>query len=588
MKLRSNVLAMLLMVALSAVGWAQDAPKITASTNATELKVGETYDGLMVVEFAPGLHGYQNPPSDPDLIPIAITSTDAVEVVTAQYPKGKVKTAAGIEAAMYEGTVKIPFKFKVLKELGSEWPPIRLSFQQCDDSMCYAPGEVDGFIKTGDASVQPVGATTTAPSGTNPTSAATTTTSSSGNITDNLKQAYENKEWLKYVGILFVIGLLINLTPCVYPMVPITMSFFGSQAKDNSGSRFALGFMYMLGIAITYGAIGGIAAATGAAFGDLFIKPWFNLLLGLFMFGLALSMFDLYQIGLPPVISRQLKGRSGPVGSLIMGLLLGFGAAPCAGPLIVGVFLLAAESKSPVFSIATFVLVGLGLGLPYMLLAAFMKPNSGVLPRAGNWMKVVKAVLGLLVIFFALDYFLRGLGTADTPQLRETAFSAFFGIGILVITFYEIKSLDRNSFILKALAIATLGILLGTSIVKQDGPKVAIKFEPFTQESWQAAIQSGKPIFIDAGANWCTECKEIEHRVFTQPEAIEATKDFVRLKIDWSTGVDEKYKQETAKQFNIVGLPHMVVAKPGGEVVAVFNELKSVAELKEHLSKSSQ
>lgn len=586
MKLRQNLLAMLLMVALSAVGWAQDAPKVSASTNTSELKVGEIYDGRLTVEFAAGLHGYQNPPTDPDLIPVAIVGTDAVEVVDAQYPKGEMKMAAGTEAALYDGTVTIPFRFKVLKEMGSERPPIRLSYQQCDENMCYAPGEVEAFIATGDASVQPVVTSSSAP---NQTEASTPVAAESGSndITGNLKKAYENKEWPKYVGILLVIGLLINLTPCVYPMVPITMSYFGSQSKDGGGGRLALGFMYMLGIAITYGAIGGVAAASGAAFGDLFTKPWFNLLLGLFMFGLALSMFDLYQIGLPPAISRQLKGRSGPVGSLIMGLLLGFGAAPCAGPLIVGVFVLAAQSKNPAFSIATFVLVGLGLGLPYMLLAAFMKPNSGVLPRAGNWMKVVKAVLGLLVIFFALDYLLRGLGTADTPQLRETAFTAYFAVGILVITFYELKSLDRNSFILKALAIASLGILLGTNLVKKEGPTVAIEFQPFTQESWEAAVKSGKPIFIDAGANWCAECKEIEHNVFTKPEAIAATEDFVRLRIDWSTGVDEKYKQETAKQFNIVGLPHMVVAKPGGEIVSVFNELKSVEDLKKHLSKSN-
>lgn len=573
--------------ALSIAQGLPDPPKVEVTTSSSKVKAGEWVDAEMTVTFGEHLHGYQNPPSDPSLIPIAVQGTDGAEVKDVQYPKGEVKTLAGIEAAVVEGTIKIPFKFRALQG-GSEGVPIGFRFQQCDDTTCYIPETVQAFIKVEvEGTAQPEAAGGTEPPA--PTTGTASGTSPPAQKSDNallnfLNDAYQNKQWLPLIGALLLIGLAINLTPCVYPMVPITLSFFSSQSKENSGNRFALGFMYMLGIAITYGFIGGLAAASGQAFGTLFTNPWFSLVIGVFMLALALSMFDVYQIGLPPFISKQLKGRSGPVGSLIMGMLLGFGAAPCAGPLIVGVFLLAAGTGNAFFSVIMFVLVGLGLGVPYMILAAVTKSGSGALPKAGTWMKAVKAVLGLVVIYFGLTYVFQGIPVIAQRELTNTLLAWFFALSAVFMIWYESKSSDSRTWIIKSAAAAICGFLVAQNLVKS--PEVGAEFTPYTAEAYDAAVTSGKPIFVDFGANWCTECKEIEHNVFSKAEAAEKLDSFVRFKVDWSTGVDPAYQEETKKRFNVVGLPHLVVVKPGGEIAGTTNQLKSVADLEQFLKKA--
>jgi thiol:disulfide interchange protein DsbD len=154
---------------------------------------------------------------------------------------------------------------------------------------------------------------------------------------------------------------------------------------------------------------------------------------------------------------------------------------------------------------------------------------------------------------------------------------------------------------LKGTAVLGLGLLAGIAwqsrsaalfeqSVRADGGSMATKIQwiPWTEAAFEEAKQSGKPIFIDAWAEWCTECKVIEKKVLNTPEGIRALQGVVTMKIDWSTGQDAGYIESTAKKFDIVGLPHLMFFKPGGAPVKTVNELASVEELKKLVEEASQ
>lgn len=417
----------------------------------------------------------------------------------------------------------------------------------------------------------------------------------SDTLSGRAAEMIQQGNWLPVLGLMVAIGLLINLTPCVYPMVPVTLSFFSSQSAENRGARVGLGLMYMLGMAITFGLVGGIAAASGAVFGQLFTQPWFNILLAAIMIGLALSMFGVYEIRLPAFIGRQLKGRSGPVGSLIMGLLIGFAAAPCAGPLIAPVFTEVAKLQNIAVGVVLFTVIGLGLGIPYVFLAA-ASSGASTLPRAGGWMKTVKAVLGLVVVGVGVYYLLLGLGPAFAESHGPLVWIGFAVLATLYLLFLENGGLTKAVFGIKGAAILALGAMAGTMYAEYrqsqfeealgDTAAREIVWEKWTPESWEAALASGKPILVDGTANWCAECRTIERNVWSQPEAIKASREVITLKIDWSTGVDDAYIKETGDKFGIKGLPWIGVFKPGGTPSASLNHLESTEELKKYLNQA--
>ncbi len=639
-------------VALTAatLGLAQDPPTVSVTLDNPKPAPGAVVKGKALVTFAPGLHAYQNPPTADYMIPLTVASaTTGIKLTKVAYPKGEVKMVAGEDSAVYDGTVSIPFEFVAGSTPGKTSIKIKVGYQQCTDSNCFAPDEVvaeapfevvgqaiptpdkadpaknpteeveppknsEGQPETtgaveppdtqeeGEAKAEPanqsadvtaMGSSTDASSGGTPTS---TEEGLAGSFTENIRSG----NYIPAFGLLFLIGLLLNLTPCVYPLIPITLGFFSSQAAGSRAVRLQLGGMYMVGIALMYGAVGGISSAIGAGFGALFTQAWFNIALGVFMVVLALSMFGLYEIGIPAPLQKQLRGRSGSVGALIMGLLVGIGAAPCAGPAIVPVAVEAANAKSIPLGIGMFSTVGLGLGLPYLVLAA-TTAGAKSLPRAGGWMTLVKAILGLAVIGFGLMYVLQGVQLDEA--VKKLVWVAYFVASAGYLFLIDKSDATMFSVRLKGATILAFGVLAGitftergqllrerefAALAAKSGGTVSnqINWIKFSDETFEQAKASGKPIFIDATADWCAKCHEIEREVFNTPRGIVALNQVVAMKIDWSTGVDPAYKDKTAKMFDIVGLPHLVVLKPGGERSEIKNGLHSVDELEAVLRKA--
>lgn len=558
-------------------------PLIRFELETSKAAVAEKIRGTVVVTFAEGMHAYQNPPSQDYMIPLEITAgNDRTRLISVDYPRGIEKMAGGEMAAVYMGEVSIPVVVAATSGAGEQSLALTVSYQQCDDDQCFMPTDQQvtaAIFLSGEGPAPPaqVGELETPPpAGTASTDAAAAAQAAQqgGWLEETLQNTFSGGNLVILFLLLFLVGIAINLTPCVYPLIPITIAFFANQAGENKGQRVQLGLMYMLGIAGTYALVGGIAAATGAIFGELFTNPWMLVFLAVFMFALALSMFDVYQLGLPPALTKHLKGRSGVVGALIMGLLVGLAAAPCAGPLIAAVFTEAAKVGNPALSVGMFLAVGLGIGLPYLFLAIL---SSGVkaLPQAGSWLKTVKAVLGLVVIGVGLSYLLQAFGNRISSETHIIVWASFFaGCGLYLLIF-ETNANNRLAQMLKGVTGLIAGIIAGISIaglfVAPSGP--GIQWEEFTMERYEQALASGQPILIDATANWCVQCHEIERDVFSRQDVVDATEGIVALKIDWSTGVSRDYIRETQERFNIAGLPHIIVQRPGGEDVAVLNAI---------------
>ncbi len=287
--------------------------------------------------------------------------------------------------------------------------------------------------------------------------------------------------------LVFVGGFLMNLSPCVFPMVPIVIGYFGRQAEGLWNRRLALGLAFLLGLVVMYGTLGFVAAATRSLFSGWLQNPWVLATITAILFALALSMFGLFEFATPQSAAKgfqagvQLVGAQKfavkLVGAFLMGLLIGVVAAPCVGPAVAALLGLAPLLDAFVLFLL-FVVLALGLGLPYLFLAVFVSAVQRL--RSGAWNLWVNRLMGVILLLAAL-YF-----------AYQTA--------------------------------AAFGLRRGEH-----------PWAPYTPQAVEQARLAGKPVVIDFWATWCIACKELEHKTFSDPRVKEALKDVVTLQVDMTS-----------------------------------------------------
>ncbi len=217
------------------------------------------------------------------------------------------------------------------------------------------------------------------------------------------------------LGLVFVSGLALNLTPCVYPLIPITLGFFSRQAGGSKGGTFGLALAYVLGMSATYSALGVFAALSGSLFGVWLQKPAVLVAIAAIVLALALSMFGLFEIQAPHFITDRTGSKSGAVGALTMGFFVGFVAAPCIGPFVLSLLTYVAARGSAPLGLGLFFTLAMGLGLPYLVLGT-ASGSLKALPRSGEWMTAVRRVFGFALVALAV-YFLRPLLPARVYEI---------------------------------------------------------------------------------------------------------------------------------------------------------------------------
>ncbi|TFH02004.1 MAG: thiol:disulfide interchange protein, partial [Calditrichales bacterium] len=490
---------------------------------------------LVEITIAENWHVNSNTPLESYLIPTTI-QFDPVEGIAfgeIRYLKPELKkfTFSDTRLSVYEGKIYVLTTVKVSPGFSGTEVKISgsVSYQACNDESCLAPTEYRF------AALKPVLArgAVAAPDNEEIFAAALPYFELE---TDKADSGSEFSQIMKESGLfymflfIFLGGLALNLTPCVYPLIPITISYFGGQSDGNKKAIILRAVTYVIGMAITYSILGVVASLTGSLLGSALQNPLVLIFIALVLVGLALSMFGLYEIRIPQSLAMiGGKNRSGYLGTLFMGLTVGLIAAPCIGPFVLGLLTYVSELGDPVMGFWMFFVLAMGLGLPFLVLGIFSGAASR-LPRSGAWMIWVRGIFGFVLLGMAI-YFLEPLFPSNTTY--------YYTLGILAIVAgiflgWLDKTTGTKGFKITRNLIGVLFILLGIFFMlppgSESGPEIA--WNPYTPELLAGAQSGAQPVIIDFYADWCIPCKELDKFTFSDERVIAESKKFVTLKAD--------------------------------------------------------
>jgi thioredoxin:protein disulfide reductase len=531
---------------------------IPAADEIVTLSVGEVSHaggevrGVVRASILETWHVNSETPLESYSIPTKLSlQPESLELTSAVFPPHFEKEFefAGEALAVYKGTVEIPFTARVSGELPAQVTAL-LRYQACNDTICLPPVTVSASAAIPGGTAGPGTASPGATSGFTPLPA----DGGGSLLSTDIGAMFASRGLLLTLALIFLLGLALNLTPCVYPLIPITLAFFGSQGAGSRPRRVGLASVYVLGLATTYSILGVFAALSGRLFGAWLQMPSVLVFFAVLMLALSASMFGVYEIRVPQFISNRASGKAGTAGALSMGLLAGIVAAPCVGPFIISLITLVGQRGSASFGFLLFFVLALGLGLPYLLLGIFSSGISSI-PRSGPWLVRIKQALGFVLIAMAF-YFLRPL-TGDTVYTWGVGLSLLAGAIFLVAQRRGTKGAD-------AIRWGAAALLLAASIwfvIPRGGE--GIEWAPYDEASIAAAAAGGKPVIIDFYADWCLPCKELDQKTFSDPVVVAESERFVRLKADLTHTADEKTKA-LSERYGIIGVPTIVFLESSG------------------------
>ena len=222
--------------------------------------------------------------------------------------------------------------------------------------------------------------------------------------------------------LVFLGGLALNLTPCVYPLIGVTIAYFGNQGGGGTRRILILALLYVAGIGLMFSAVGTVAALSGGLFGAMLENPYVLAAIAALMLVLAASSFGWFTLQAPTwMLQRAGTARPGYLGALAMGLGMGVVAAPCIGPFVLGLLLVVEHSRNALLGFAVFFVLALGMGLPYVVLALAVGSIRS-LPRSGEWLAWIEHLFGFVLIGLAL-YFIDPL----LPGRMATRLLPYYG-----------------------------------------------------------------------------------------------------------------------------------------------------------------
>jgi thioredoxin:protein disulfide reductase len=545
---------------------AADTPSIVTIQSAkVEPSLTASHRSTLVVSarIADGWHINSDRPIGEYYIPtrLAVTPPAHVEAGAIGYPAARRITlafAGAEQLSVFSGTVQ----FKIPLTADADFPhdigapaKIELHYQACNDSQCLRPKSIGTTIDLAAAS-------STADNVANSVNASTSGLAGGGLASSEnaISDVFLTHGYV--VGLLVVLlgGLALNLTPCVYPLIGVTIAYFGNEAGAPR-KVIVLACLYVLGIALMFSGVGVAVALSGGLFGAALQNPFVLAIIATMLLTLAASSFGLFVLQPPQwIMQRAGIARPGYFGALVMGLGMGVIAAPCIGPIVLGLLLMVQRSQSALFGFVLFFTLAVGLGLPYIGLA-MAAGNIRRLPRSGEWLAWVEQLFGFVLVGFAL-YFLDPL----LPHRIITRMLPYYAVAAGVfLGFISTAGRHWRPFQVIRYAIGTLSIVaLIAMLAHSRHPVAQLAFEPFNPTLVETAKSAGRPVVIDFAADWCVPCREMERTTFVDPAVVREAAGFVRLRANLTA--ENAANQAIIKQFTVEGVPTTVFIDAHGAI----------------------
>lgn len=435
-----------------------------------------------------------------------------------------------------------------------------LSYQACSEKSCLAPETIPVEV--------PV---TVVPAGTQTTEINRDVFLESQN-TGTAESIFDSGLFWALLWI-FLGGLGLNLTPCIFPLIPITISYFGGRGQNSQGNVILSGIFYLLGLSMTYSILGVLAAISGNTLGVALQYPAVLIFIALVMTTLAFSFFGFWEFSLPSgFINLASKNYKGYFGTYFMGLTLGIIAAPCIGPLIITLLLHVGQKGDPFLGFLYFFALSIGQGLPICILAIFSEAISR-LPKSGDWMLWVKKVFGWILIGMGY-YYIRSL-------ISNTLLEHAMLLGLAIIASLHLGWFDKSGKNLRffkdiklglCCIILTYGIAyLLTAVDLSD----SVKWTPYNETLLENTAENSKPVIMDVYADWCGPCKLMDKHVFRDSEVLKLSESFVMVRLDITRKTQNQ--DEIRKKYSIAGAPTIIFFDKNGNEIS---ELRIESEVK--------
>jgi thiol:disulfide interchange protein DsbD len=584
MKLRNSIAWVISLVTISVcVSYAQP-QLVTVKLEKNNLKItaGKEFKVVLNASIQSGWHINSNKPNDQFLIPTTIKSGNkSFPISNIVYPQPDERKLAISEkpVSVFENEIKVELTFNINKTTasGKYKIPIQFGYQGCNDETCMPPttavAELNIEVTGGTVTAQPtikneaqnlktikqsINQTLTNDAVTKDTQAKTVETKSENE--SSIVSTLEKSGLFLSLIFIFLAGLALNLTPCVYPLIPITIGYFGGQAEGKTSRLFLLGILYVLGMALTYSVVGVVTSLSGAVFGTLLQNPIVIIVLGLIFIALALSQFGVYEFKLPDSWVMKAGGaKGGAFGAFFMGLTMGIVAAPCIGPFLLGLVTYVAAKGNPFYGFIMFFVMAMGLGTPYLILALFSGKIKS-LPRAGLWMEGVKHIFGFLLLGMAI-YFVNPLLPKNISGYTLPISGLITALILLLLdkTANNIKGfrIFKTVFSLLVIALSVYALVPSKT--------VSPEWQKFSEIKYESLIKGNERMVIDFYADWCIPCKELDAITFSNAKVIKELGRFSKYKVDMTKTTDEN--DLLRKKFKVVGMPTVLIIDAKGTEV---------------------
>ncbi len=407
-----------------------------------------------------------------------------------------------------------------------------------------------------------------------------------------INEELRGKPSLLLFVIVFISGFLTSLTPCVYPVIPIVMGYIGSRAGKKKIKGFYLSLFFVLGLSIVYAILGVIAATTGSLMGISFQNPVVVLIISFIFIVMGLSLAGFFEIPVPSSISSKIqKGHKSEIlGSIIIGGVSGIIAAPCVGPVLIALLSWISQTKNLFLGFWLTFTFSLGMSVIFVLAGTFSGVISSM-PKAGKWMDYMKYLFSILLIGGGI-YFLSLISSKWVTLLM-------WGIFLISISIFMglFKGIDKHDYKEKFYKVIVVIIFLcGVFLFFKS---IEIKYFPYSvgpvenyenNLAWIKDLEQGKLkaekenkiLMVDAYAEWCVACKELDKYTFSEKDVSKVLKDYVIVKLDF-TEKSEK-NRELRKRLNIIGMPTVLFLNAQGMEIKRFSGFKNKDEFLEILN----